>query len=54
VWDSETGRQLRNFRGHIGLVSTMAFLDARTLISGSRDRTIKFWDLTQLGEETDR
>ncbi len=54
VWDSETGRQLRNFRGHIGLVSTMAFLDARTLITGSRDRTIKFWDLTQLGEETDR
>jgi WD40 repeat protein len=54
VWDSRTGELLRNFRGHTGLVSTMAFLDERTLITGSRDRTIKFWDLTQLEEDADR
>jgi WD40 repeat protein/serine/threonine protein kinase len=54
VWDSRTGELLRNFRGHTGLVSTMAFLDGQTLITGSRDRTIKFWDVTQLEEVPDR
>ena len=54
VWDSRTGELLRNFRGHTGLVSTIRFLDGRTLITGSRDRTIKFWDLTQLEDVPDR
>ncbi len=54
IWDSHTGSLLRSFRGHTGLVSTMAFLDGRTLITGSRDHTIKFWDLTQLEEVPDR
>jgi WD40 repeat protein/serine/threonine protein kinase len=54
VWDSRTGDLLRSFRGHTGLVSTMAFLDHRTLITGSRDRTIKFWDLAKLEETSDR
>jgi WD40 repeat protein len=54
VWDSRTGELLRNFRGHTGLVSTLAFLDDRTLITGSRDHTIKFWDVTELEEVTDR
>jgi WD40 repeat protein len=54
VWDSRTGDLLRSFRGHTGLVSTMAFLDDRTLITGSRDRTIKFWDLAKLAETPDR
>jgi WD40 repeat protein/serine/threonine protein kinase len=54
VWDSRTGELLRNFRGHTGLVSTMAFLDGRTLITGSRDRTIKFWDVSKLGEDPDQ
>jgi WD40 repeat protein len=54
VWDSRTGELLRNFRGHTGLVSTMAFLDARTLITGSRDHTIRFWDVSKLEEVPDR
>jgi WD40 repeat protein len=53
VWDSRTGELLRSFRGHTGLVSTMAFLDDRTLITGSRDNTIKFWDLAPLTEAHD-
>jgi WD40 repeat protein len=54
VWNSHSGDLLRSFRGHTGLVSTMAFLDGRTLITGSRDHTIRFWDLTQLDEGPDR
>ena len=54
VWDSRTGDRLRNFRGHTGLVSTMAFLDGRTLITGSRDHAIKFWDIGQLEDTTER
>jgi WD40 repeat protein len=55
VWDSHTGKPVRNFRGHIGLVSSVAFTpDGRRLISGSRDRTVKIWDVTQLGEVPDR
>ena len=54
VWDSRTGDRLRNYRGHTGLVSTMAFLDGRTLVTGSRDHTIRFWDVTQLEDERGR
>jgi WD40 repeat protein/serine/threonine protein kinase len=49
VWDSHTGKLLRSFRGHTSLVSSVAFSpDGRRLVSGSRDTTIKAWDLTPL------
>jgi WD40 repeat protein len=49
VWDSHTGKLLRSFRGHTGLVSSVAFSpDGLRLVSGSRDGTIKVWDLTPL------
>ena len=49
VWDSHTGKLVRSFRGHTGLVSSLAFSpDGRRLISGSRDHTVKVWDVTQL------
>ena len=51
VWDSRTGKLVRSFRGHTGLVSSVAFSpDGRRLVSGSRDHTVKVWDVTQLGE----
>jgi WD40 repeat protein/serine/threonine protein kinase len=51
VWDSRTGELVHSFRGHTGRVSSLAFSrDGRQLISGSRDKTVKVWSLTQPGE----
>jgi WD40 repeat protein len=55
IWDSHTGRLEHSFRGHTGLVSSLAFSpDCRLLVSGSRDFTVKVWDLTQLIEVSKR
>ena len=57
VWGSHTSTLVRTFRGHTGLVSSLAFrLDggSLSLISGSRDKTVKVWDMTQLEEVPDR
>ena len=49
IWDSRTGRLVRSFRGHTRLVTSIAFSpDGRLLLSGSRDGTVKVWDLTHL------
>jgi WD40 repeat protein/serine/threonine protein kinase len=51
VWDSRSGELVHSFRGHTGLVSSLAFSrDGRQLLSGSRDKTVKVWNLTQPGE----
>jgi WD40 repeat protein/serine/threonine protein kinase len=51
VWDSRTGALVRSFRGHTSVVSSLAFSpDGRLLVSGSRDHTVKVWDVTQLDE----
>ncbi|MBA3481847.1 MAG: WD40 repeat domain-containing protein [Pirellulales bacterium] len=49
VWDSHTGKLLHSFRGHTGLVSSLTFNpDGHSVISGSRDHTVKFWDVPPL------
>ena len=55
VWDSRTGAEVVTFRGHTGLVSTLAFSpDGKRLYSGSRDATVKVWDLAKLDGVPDR
>jgi WD40 repeat protein/serine/threonine protein kinase len=55
VWDSHTGKLVRSFRGHTGLVSSVAFSpDGRRLVSGSRDGTVKVWEMTPLREVPQR
>jgi WD40 repeat protein len=51
VWSARTGKLVRTFRGHTGLVSNLAFVDGRTLVSGSRDHTVKLWDVSNLQED---
>jgi WD40 repeat protein/serine/threonine protein kinase len=55
VWDSRTGELLRSFRGHTGVVCCVSFSpDGSRLASGSRDATVKLWDLTPLSEAPER
>jgi WD40 repeat protein len=55
VWDSRTGKLVHSFRGHTNLVSSLAFsADGKRLCSGSRDKTVKVWDVSKLGEEPNR
>jgi WD40 repeat protein len=51
IWDSQSGELVHTFHGHTGLVSSLAFSpDGKRLYSGSRDTTVKVWDLTQLSQ----
>ena len=46
LWDLETGAELRRFNGHESVVSSLALLPSgRFAVSGSRDKTVRLWDL---------
>eukprot|EP01090_Pellita_catalonica_P006306 TRINITY_DN16510_c0_g1_i1.p1 TRINITY_DN16510_c0_g1~~TRINITY_DN16510_c0_g1_i1.p1 ORF type:complete len:437 (-),score=76.35 TRINITY_DN16510_c0_g1_i1:133-1260(-) len=46
VWNYESGRPLHTLTGHRGAVGPAQFsLDWKNVVSGSKDRTIKIWDL---------
>ena len=46
-WDVATGKELRQCRGHKGIIRCFAFAsDGKTLASGSADGTVRLWDPT--------
>jgi WD40 repeat protein len=48
IWDARSWKLRHTLRGHTGLVMSLAFSpDSRSLVSGSRDHTVKVWDMTR-------
>ena len=46
LWDLETGRCLRVFEGHMGIVYSMAWsTDQRRALSSAVDETVRLWDV---------
>ena len=46
IWDVNTGKEKKRFKGHKSTVTTVAFSpDNRTLVSSSYDNTLRFWDV---------
>ena len=49
IWDARTGELLERLRGHKGIVGSLVFIpDGRGLVSGSWDKTLKYWDVSHL------
>jgi len=49
MWDVETGVLVERLEGHRDSVYSIAFTpDDKGLVSGSLDRTLKFWDVSKL------
>jgi len=49
IWDARTGELLETLQGHTRRVWDMAFTpDGRGLVSGSLDKTLKYWDISCL------
>jgi RNA polymerase sigma factor (sigma-70 family) len=49
VWDVMTGRELADFKGHTGTVTSVAFApDGKTLASVSADHTGLIWDVAKI------
>ena len=48
LWDLESGKELRQFKGHDGPILSLAIsADGRVLVSGSADRSLRVWQLTK-------
>ena len=50
IWDSRTHKLVANWKGHSGCVWCVEFTpDGKGLMSGSADKTVKYWDVSSLG-----
>jgi WD40 repeat protein len=48
VWEVPNARRIGVLEGHHGQVNALRFTpDAKTLVSGGADATVRFWDMTQ-------
>ena len=46
MWELESGKEIRRFKGHTGRVCTAIFVEeGRRLVTGSSDDSIKTWDV---------
>jgi WD40 repeat protein len=51
IWDLESGKEIRMFRGHTKPVTSVSFSrDGKMLLSSSADKTVRLWD-TATGKE---
>jgi WD40 repeat protein len=54
LWDVASGREIRTFRGHSDVVSSVKFLpDGRHIVSSSWDGSVRLWDITSGLEVSD-
>jgi len=49
LWDSASGKVLRELQGHTDWVSSVAFSrDGKQIVSGSDDKTVRVWNVHSL------
>ena len=50
IWDSKSGKLLKNLEGHTKGVTNVNFSpDGKKLVSSSKDKTVRIWD-SETGE----
>ncbi|EJD34827.1 WD40 repeat-like protein [Auricularia subglabra TFB-10046 SS5] len=48
IWEVATGNLIERLHGHQGSVYSVVFMPDGKLVSGSRDKTVKLWDIAAL------